>query len=151
MTTPMLSVCTASLDREEEWRQCCAYAMGFEWVDRFEEVKSGEELKEEEFHPIQQVINLIDDDDLKEDCDENWQNESKDHWTENALRIQGDLRIGGEACTFEVWTAVCVLSGSILQLARLTSNQHDQCVHARFERGAGVPDRRARRRAEPRG
>ena len=87
----MLSVCTASLDREEEWRQCCAYAMGFEWVDRFEEVKSGEELKEEEFHPIQQVINLIDDDDLKEDCDENWQNEPKDHWTENALRIQGDL------------------------------------------------------------
>ena len=55
-------------------------------IDR--EVKSGEELKEEEFHPIQQVINLIDDDDLKEDCDENWQNEPKDHWTENALRIQ---------------------------------------------------------------
>jgi t-SNARE complex subunit (syntaxin) len=97
MAAPVLidSVFTASYDREKEWRECCAVVMGFEWVDRFEEEKSGEEETEEHHHTIQQVINLMDDDtDSIDEYDESpaaQEDESKDHWTENALRIQADL------------------------------------------------------------
>jgi hypothetical protein len=97
MAAPVLidSVCTASYNREKEWRQCCAVVMGFEWVDRFEEEKSGEEETEEHYHSIQQVINLMDDD--TDSTDEYAESPAaqedvyKDHWTENALRIQTDL------------------------------------------------------------
>ena len=83
------SFCTASRDRDDEWRQCCASILGFEWVDRFEEEE--EEEKKEDFSPIQQVINLVEDDDDEEDDEEEDDEATKDHWTENALRIRSDM------------------------------------------------------------
>jgi hypothetical protein len=91
MTHSLLSETTscASYDRQDEWRKCCAVAMGFEWVDRFEEDETDDN---DRYKPIQQVINLLEDDGATSD-DESFQveNANRDHWTENALRIQADL------------------------------------------------------------
>lgn len=110
------SVCTSSLNRNNEWKRCCADAMGFEWVDRFDDESgmkgdenatdfndgdrdSGEDV-------VLQLTNLVDDDhdDFVEDADPfDYRDEqaatglrrrkqsSNDAWEENALRIQADL------------------------------------------------------------
>lgn len=96
----------ASRNRQEEWKRCCAAAMGFEWIDDdFDEVSGmkNDTVRPHRHHqdleymnPVQQVINLLDNsieeeewDDTKIDDDKD--NNDKDHWTENALRIQADL------------------------------------------------------------
>jgi hypothetical protein len=91
MAISLLSETTsyASFDRQDEWRKCCAVAMGFEWVDRFEEDETDDKYR---YKPVQQVINLLEDDGATSD-DESFkaENLNRDHWTENALRIQADL------------------------------------------------------------
>jgi hypothetical protein len=95
---------TASYDRQDDWKRCCAAAMGFEWVDQFEngdKEQEEEKVEEEEqsnddngFSSIQQVINLLDEAQFEEDAATTTGEEeekSEDHWTENALRIQADL------------------------------------------------------------
>jgi hypothetical protein len=60
----------ASRSRDNEWKQCCAYAMGFEWVDRFDTTTThqhGNNNNDDDddvntnYLPIQQIINLLDD------------------------------------------------------------------------------------------
>ena len=111
----------ASFDRQAEWRKCCALAMGFEWVDPIEgddddddvvvnNNEADDQLTLDQSNPVHQVINLLeeyhdDDDDDEEDEKEgefsfdhtqqqnpNIHSVSRDHWTENALRIQADLQ-----------------------------------------------------------
>lgn len=92
-------VFTASYNREEEWRRCCATVMGFEWVDRFDEEKTNADADEYHCRPsavaaspdarIQQVINLMEEED--EEQVQQSSHDGVDHWTENALRIQSDL------------------------------------------------------------
>jgi hypothetical protein len=89
------NTCYAGVDRTEDWRKCCAVAMGFEWVDRFEDDDQAGSDNRTQFKPIQQVINLLDDDEddfdeiYDDDCDKKVA--SKDQWIENARRLQGDL------------------------------------------------------------
>jgi len=102
------SACTSSLSRNEEWKRCCADAMGFEWVDCFdddinsEQDDSGDNDGEDD---AIQLTNLLDDgfhDDFEEDeiadsFGDQANNKStsfrrqRDAWEENALRIQADL------------------------------------------------------------
>jgi len=88
---PLDSTFAASHNRQQEWRQCCAVAMGFEWVDRFDgdhgDNPSPTQINGET--RIQQVINLMDDDDQEEKRAE--ESLSSDPWTNNALRMQTDL------------------------------------------------------------
>jgi hypothetical protein len=97
---------TASYNRQDDWKRCCAAAMGFEWVDQFpvdgEEEKTEGETVDDGFSSIQQIINLLDEAQFKEEEDDTSsptttstvaaeEEKSEDHWTENALRIQADL------------------------------------------------------------
>lgn len=101
------SACTSSLNRNHEWKRCCADAMGFEWVDRFDD-ESGTKGDENDFDSgedaVFQLTNLLDDDDdFVEDPDPfdyrdeqaatglRRRKQSSDAWEENALRIQADL------------------------------------------------------------
>ena len=87
----------ASHNRQQEWRQCCAVAMGFEWVDHFD----GDQEEDNNPSPtqingearIQQVINLMDDDDDDKQEEKKAEEESlsSDPWTNNALRMQTGL------------------------------------------------------------
>ena len=106
----------ASYDRRKEWQQCCAKAMGFEWVDHFDTDNDNDdddpdfefgdneledELEERDPPPVQQVINLLDDDDddYGYDDDEQQQvhhgggdgSDDVDPWMKNAYRIQADV------------------------------------------------------------
>jgi hypothetical protein len=109
------SACTSSLNRDDEWKRCCADAMGFEWVDSFDDDNDknndhddGTNLKEkdvavgfndskDESEEILQLTNLLDDghDDFEDDdiFDEREDRHKHNHdvWMENALRIQADL------------------------------------------------------------
>ena len=104
----MSSACTSSLNRNDEWKRCCAGAMGFEWVDCFNDgndndVNESERVNESESESedILQVTNLLydDDDDDDDDFEDNdiYKVERGDRqykydvWIENALRIQADL------------------------------------------------------------
>jgi len=86
---------TASFNREDDWRRCCATVMGFEWVEKFED--DNENSPPVDPHArIQQVINLMDDDYVSSVPDsssspDSTKKEPADPWTENALRIQSDL------------------------------------------------------------
>ncbi|KAG7372030.1 hypothetical protein IV203_018173 [Nitzschia inconspicua] len=100
---------TASVNRKNEWKRCCANAMGFEWVDRFEDEynnknnkrniskhTSGGHHSTSTTGPILQVISLLDttvDPDFVEV--DHYRNDmslqSKDAWMETVLRIQSDL------------------------------------------------------------
>lgn len=79
---------TASYNREHEWRQCCAAAMGFEWVDRFEDDVLVEARTSNPNVVIQQVINLMD----EEEREENEYSLYLDSWTETAHRMRDDLK-----------------------------------------------------------
>ena len=71
----MTTTTTASLNRNDEWKRCCANAMGFEWVDQFDSNYSNnnnnnddngdddqqQQQQHQQQQPIQQVINLLDD------------------------------------------------------------------------------------------
>jgi hypothetical protein len=107
------SACTSSLNRDDEWKRCCADAMGFEWVDSFDDDNGGTKEKEKdavfndsegESEEILQLTNLLDDGhddfedddpfDEQEDMDGSREGRHKhnhDVWVENALRIQADL------------------------------------------------------------
>jgi hypothetical protein len=86
------------MDRGEEWKRYCAKAMGFGWVDRFED-DPNDDTKAGKSGPIQHIsiISLIDenkdDDFISEEDDRNdtASSRSSDVWTEMALRIQADL------------------------------------------------------------
>ncbi|KAG7342935.1 hypothetical protein IV203_020880 [Nitzschia inconspicua] len=100
---------TASVNRKNEWKRCCANAMGFEWVDRFEDEHNNNNINKNiskhtsgGYHstsatgPILQVISLLDttvDPDFVEV--DHYRNDmslqSKDAWMETVLRIQSDL------------------------------------------------------------
>jgi uncharacterized membrane protein len=91
---PIETVFTASYNREEEWRRCCASVLGFEWVDRFEEEENDVAATAVAASPdarIQQVINLMIIDEDEDDEAKHGEELELDHWTENALRIQSDL------------------------------------------------------------
>ena len=85
----------ASHNRQQEWRQCCAVAMGFEWVDHFD----GDQEEDNNPRPTQingearihQVINLMDDDDQQDEKKAENESLSSDPWTNNALRMQTGL------------------------------------------------------------
>ena len=101
------SICTASLNRNNEWDRCCAVVSGFEWVDHFDaEIDHDDANKESNdfdssskhqslssANDKYQVTNLLDDDDFEDSDDDN--DVERDHqidaWTSNALRIQTDL------------------------------------------------------------
>lgn len=63
----------ASCNRDQEWKQCCANAMGFEWVDQFDTDGNNNNNNADvdddiitlsnsvNYSPIQQIINLLDD------------------------------------------------------------------------------------------
>ena len=103
----MSSACTSSLNRNDEWKRCCANAMGFEWVDCFEDEQddSGPDFgcHDAGDDPLQ-LTNLLDDgydDDFEDDIDDpfgdqqssSWHRHGNNHdaWEENALRILTDL------------------------------------------------------------
>ena len=99
----MQSACTSSLNRNNEWKRCCADAMGFEWVDSFaddvdfnndndarkennEDFEGSRNEPEENIH----LTNLLEykfHDSEDEGCFE----KRYDAWLKNALRIQADL------------------------------------------------------------
>ena len=111
------SACTSSLNRNDEWQRCCADAMGFEWVDCFDDEDGGGQKDSgfgfndgegESGEDVLQLTNLLDDghDDFVEDDDpfdkqehtassgeRSWRRRKHniDPWEENALRIQMGL------------------------------------------------------------
>ena len=94
------TACTFSLDRNDEWKRCCADAMGFEWVDRFDDddvMKQNDcdfNNIEGENSGVLQLTNLLDDgrDDFEIDpFDDQETIDGCDVWGKNALRIQADL------------------------------------------------------------
>ena len=115
-TTTSGSSIYASYDRRKEWQQCCAKAMGFEWVDHFYDTDDDPEIEDDDMEgcdeddvhdppPVQQVINLLDDDDDDDygyDGDEQQHHPGREHhdndndvdidpWMKNAYRIQADV------------------------------------------------------------
>ena len=86
---------TASLDRTKEWEGCCVHAMGFEWVDQFEEEAQMEEQPMQQ--AVHQIINLLDEDNFEDDDfvldddDSKGKQQHSDAWMESALRMQADL------------------------------------------------------------
>lgn len=102
------SVCTSSRNRNDEWKRCCADAMGFEWVDCFDDDGGGNNQEEKqcsfndnevENEDILQLTNLLDDDhddfeddDSFDDRDRRRDRHNHDVWMKNALRIHADLK-----------------------------------------------------------
>lgn len=100
----MSSACTSSLNRNDEWKRSCADAMGFEWVDSFDnddddgntrETNDGCKSNDSEIdsEDMFQLTNLLGDDfeDVDTFHDQERMDGSSDVWVENALRIQADL------------------------------------------------------------
>jgi hypothetical protein len=116
MTT---STSTASFNRNDEWKRCCANAMGFEWLDQFQghdqdrSINSRDNDQEQQQHyprsidSIQQVINLLDDNkNVDDEDDDNFEEEDivvhntqtqhlhksrSGGWMESAIGIKNDL------------------------------------------------------------
>ncbi len=102
------SACTSSLNRNEEWKRCCADAMGFEWVDCFDDdinCEQDDSGDNDTGDDAIQLTNLLDDgfddDFIDDEIDDSFGDQGKsnptsfrrkgDAWEENALRIQADL------------------------------------------------------------
>eukprot|EP00934_Nitzschia_sp_Nitz4_P008415 Nitzschia sp. Nitz4//scaffold2_size372955//36421//37644//NITZ4_000363-RA/size372955-processed-gene-0.470-mRNA-1//-1//CDS//3329546596//8405//frame0 len=76
---------TCSYDRQNDWQRCCANVMGFEWVEHVDGAPEGTPSSSS---PVQQIINLVEEDDAP------GHQKAADPihpWTENALRIQADM------------------------------------------------------------
>jgi len=117
-STDFSSTFTASYNRQTEWRQCCAIAMGFEWVDDFND-NNNEDVEDSssktQTNPnarIQQIINLMEDEEEDDDHvivggrshghgengnDEGMGRNNTNHhhlvdpWMANAFRMQTDI------------------------------------------------------------